>query len=191
MNRGDRAASRYGLTIRPLAPADRGSHHGSESTPSQRGGVTAAGWKNLPSWYIVSEQDNAIPPDAERFMAKRVEAVTESVNGGAFVGLHASPEPGELAPVGRHAQVRHALAVHVDAMPLDPVHAATNCRPTTPHATPALGWKKACRLIRTVCFVMLATRPSAPPMWPTQHRPFVPNPAIASRTASRMAGLPV
>src|SRR5258708_5429494 len=68
----------------PLCRGDRGSHHGSESTPSQRGGVTAAGWKNLPSWYIVSEQDNAIPPDAERFMAKGVEAVTESVNGGAL-----------------------------------------------------------------------------------------------------------
>jgi hypothetical protein len=38
--------------------------------------ATAAGWKNLPSWYMVSEQDNAIPPDAERFMAKRMEAVT-------------------------------------------------------------------------------------------------------------------
>jgi pimeloyl-ACP methyl ester carboxylesterase len=50
--------------------------------------ATAAGWKNLPSWYLVSEQDNAIPPDAERFMAKRMEAVTESVNGShaAFIG---------------------------------------------------------------------------------------------------------
>ena len=60
--------------------------------PPQRGGVTesatAAGWKNLPSWYMVSEQDNAIPPDAERFMAKRMEAVTESVSGShaAFIG---------------------------------------------------------------------------------------------------------
>ena len=30
---------------------------------------------------MVSEQDNAIPPDTERFMAKRMEVVTESVNG--------------------------------------------------------------------------------------------------------------
>jgi pimeloyl-ACP methyl ester carboxylesterase len=43
--------------------------------------ATAAGWKNRPSWFMVSEQDNAIPPDAERFMAKRMNAVTESVNG--------------------------------------------------------------------------------------------------------------
>ena len=43
--------------------------------------ATAPDWKNLPTWYMVSEQDNAIPPDAERFMAKRMGAVTESVNG--------------------------------------------------------------------------------------------------------------
>jgi len=43
--------------------------------------ATSAGWKNLPTWYMVSEQDNAIPPDAERFMAKRMDAVTESVDG--------------------------------------------------------------------------------------------------------------
>jgi len=43
--------------------------------------ATAAGWRELPSWYMISEQDNAIPPDAERFMAKRMNAVTKSVNG--------------------------------------------------------------------------------------------------------------
>jgi pimeloyl-ACP methyl ester carboxylesterase len=43
--------------------------------------ATAAGWKNLPTWYMVSEEDNAIPPDAERFMARRMNAVSESVNG--------------------------------------------------------------------------------------------------------------
>ena len=43
--------------------------------------ATAAGWRDLPSWYMVSEYDNAIPPDAERFMAERAGAVTESVDG--------------------------------------------------------------------------------------------------------------
>ena len=43
--------------------------------------ATVAGWKTLPTWYMVSEQDNAIPPDAERFMAKRMNAVTESISG--------------------------------------------------------------------------------------------------------------
>jgi pimeloyl-ACP methyl ester carboxylesterase len=49
--------------------------------------AVAAGWKNLPCWYMVSEHDNAISPDCERFMAKRMDAATESVDGShtAFV----------------------------------------------------------------------------------------------------------
>jgi pimeloyl-ACP methyl ester carboxylesterase len=43
--------------------------------------ASAAGWKNKPSWYLVSEHDNAIPPDTERFMAKRMGATTEEING--------------------------------------------------------------------------------------------------------------
>jgi pimeloyl-ACP methyl ester carboxylesterase len=43
--------------------------------------ATAAGWKDRPSWCLVSEQDNAISPDAERFMAERMKAVTDSVSG--------------------------------------------------------------------------------------------------------------
>jgi pimeloyl-ACP methyl ester carboxylesterase len=43
--------------------------------------ATVAGWKSLPSWYLVSNQDNAIHPDAERFMARRANATTESIDG--------------------------------------------------------------------------------------------------------------
>jgi len=43
--------------------------------------VTKAGWKTLPTWYMVSEHDNAIAPDCERFMAQRMGASTESVDG--------------------------------------------------------------------------------------------------------------
>ncbi len=42
---------------------------------------TAAGWKTRPSWYLVSEQDCAISPEAERFMAQRMGATTESIKG--------------------------------------------------------------------------------------------------------------
>src|SRR5271155_3913853 len=43
--------------------------------------ATAAGWKTKPCWFLVSEHDNAIPPDAERFMAQRMGAVTEPISG--------------------------------------------------------------------------------------------------------------
>ncbi len=36
--------------------------------------VTDAGWKNLPSWYQVSENDRMIPPPAQHFMAQRIKA---------------------------------------------------------------------------------------------------------------------
>jgi pimeloyl-ACP methyl ester carboxylesterase len=38
--------------------------------------IKAAAWKSIPSWYVVSTQDNAINPDLERFMAKRMNAKT-------------------------------------------------------------------------------------------------------------------
>ena len=43
--------------------------------------ATAAGWKTKRSWYLVSENDNAITPDAERFMAERMGATTKSLAG--------------------------------------------------------------------------------------------------------------
>jgi pimeloyl-ACP methyl ester carboxylesterase len=54
-------------------------------------GATVVGWKDLPCWYLVSEHDNAIPPDCERFMAQRMDAVTESVDG-SHVAFIAKPE---------------------------------------------------------------------------------------------------
>jgi pimeloyl-ACP methyl ester carboxylesterase len=53
--------------------------------------ATLAGWKTLPTWYMVSERDNAIPPDCERFMAQRMGASTESVDG-SHTAFIAHPE---------------------------------------------------------------------------------------------------
>ena len=54
--------------------------------------ATVAGWKNVPSWYMVSEQDQAIPPDCERFMAKRMNAVVETVADGSHAAFIARPD---------------------------------------------------------------------------------------------------
>jgi pimeloyl-ACP methyl ester carboxylesterase len=78
--------------------------------------ATAAGWRDRPSWFLVCEDDQAISPDAERFMAERMKAVTESVSGShaAFIA-----QPVRVAgfimkalascPAGRSASV---AAVH-------------------------------------------------------------------------------
>ena len=36
-------------------------------------------WKSLPTWYLVSQNDEAIPPDAERMFASRMGATTVEV----------------------------------------------------------------------------------------------------------------
>jgi pimeloyl-ACP methyl ester carboxylesterase len=54
--------------------------------------ATVAGWKSLPTWYMVSGQDNAIPPDCERFMAKRMNATVESVDQGSHAAFIAHPD---------------------------------------------------------------------------------------------------
>jgi len=37
-------------------------------------------WKTLPSWYLVTEKDQMIAPDAQRFMAQRMKATISSVS---------------------------------------------------------------------------------------------------------------
>ena len=58
--------------------------------------VRAAAWKNIPSWYVVSTQDNAINPDLERFMAKRMGAKTKEIKA-SHVGFISNPA--EIAKV--------------------------------------------------------------------------------------------
>jgi len=57
------------VTQRPLAGAALGE------------AATAAGWKAIPSWYLISEQDNGIAPETQRFMAERMTATTETIRG--------------------------------------------------------------------------------------------------------------
>jgi len=48
------------------------------ATLSEPSGVPA--WKTIPSWYLMANQDHAIPPAAERFMAARMHAQTVQIN---------------------------------------------------------------------------------------------------------------
>ena len=46
-----------------------------------------AGWKTIPSWYIVAKNDKSINPDAERFYAKRAKAKTTEIESSHVVFL--------------------------------------------------------------------------------------------------------
>jgi pimeloyl-ACP methyl ester carboxylesterase len=43
--------------------------------------ITHPAWKAKPSWYLVSSNDQIIPPDVERMYAKRMKATTQEVAG--------------------------------------------------------------------------------------------------------------
>lgn len=45
------------------------------------GAVTEPAWKSKPSWYLVSTEDQMIPPPAQRMMAKRAGATTIEASG--------------------------------------------------------------------------------------------------------------
>ena len=61
----------------------------STSTLGDVMGVPA--WKSLPSWYMVAANDQAIPPDAERLFAKRMDATTVEV-ASSHVAMVSHPE---------------------------------------------------------------------------------------------------
>ena len=44
-----------------------------------RRAVGPAGWRSIPSWYLVGTQDRAIPPAGQRFLAERGNAQIEEV----------------------------------------------------------------------------------------------------------------
>jgi pimeloyl-ACP methyl ester carboxylesterase len=43
--------------------------------------ITEPAWKTKPSWYLVATDDKMIPPDAQRFMAKRAGSTVVEVAG--------------------------------------------------------------------------------------------------------------
>lgn len=45
------------------------------------GAVTVPAWRSKPSWYLVSTEDKMIPPDAQRFMAKRAGSTVIEASG--------------------------------------------------------------------------------------------------------------
>jgi len=68
--------------------------------------VSKVAWKTKPSWYIVSRLDGAIPPDLERFFAKRMKATTTELNA-SHVPLLSEPEDVALVIMDAAAKAPH------------------------------------------------------------------------------------
>lgn len=84
----------------PDLPADEADFMAHSQTPPGIAAfatpLTKAAWKTKPSWYIVSTEDRMIPPDAERFMAKRAKAKVTEIKS-SHVSFMSHPE--EVAAV--------------------------------------------------------------------------------------------
>ncbi|MEV7186350.1 alpha/beta hydrolase [Kitasatospora sp. NPDC093102] len=88
--------------------------------------ATAAAWRDIPSWAVVSRQDRAIDPDLERFGAERAKSRTVEVDS-SHVSMISHPDvvfrqireaagavgdgtaPAELAATGSHGQAVAAV----------------------------------------------------------------------------------
>jgi pimeloyl-ACP methyl ester carboxylesterase len=53
-------------------------------------------WKSLPSWYLVAQNDEAIPADAERLFASRMGATTVEIPSGHVAMVSHPDEVAEL-----------------------------------------------------------------------------------------------
>jgi pimeloyl-ACP methyl ester carboxylesterase len=66
-------------------------------------------WKSLPSWYLVSQNDEAIPPDAERQFAQRMGATTVEIPASHVAMVS---HPAEVADLIEKAAASVAVAAH-------------------------------------------------------------------------------
>ncbi len=48
-------------------------------------------WRAFPSWYLVPKNDQVIPPDLERFFAKRMQATTVEIDS-SLVAMVSHPD---------------------------------------------------------------------------------------------------
>jgi pimeloyl-ACP methyl ester carboxylesterase len=72
--------------------------------------MSVPAWKSLPSWYVVAQDDQALPADAERMFAKRMGATTIEVPAGHLAMVS---HPGEVVNLTEAAA---ASALAVDAV---------------------------------------------------------------------------
>jgi pimeloyl-ACP methyl ester carboxylesterase len=65
--------------------------------------MTVPAWKSLPSWYLVAQDDQALPADAERMFANRMGATTIEVASGHLAMVSHPAEVAELAQTAAEA----------------------------------------------------------------------------------------
>ncbi len=65
--------------------------------------MTVPAWSFLPSWYLVSQDDQALPPDVQRMFASRMNATTIEVPSGHLAMVSHPTEVGRLTETAAEA----------------------------------------------------------------------------------------
>jgi len=73
--------------------------------------MTVPAWKRVPSWYLVSQDDQALPPDAQRMFANRMNATTIEVPSGHLAMVSHPAEVAKLTETAAEAALT-ATAAH-------------------------------------------------------------------------------
>jgi hypothetical protein len=79
------------------------------------GAVSNASWKNKPTWYLVATDDKMIPPDAQRFMAKRAGATVAEAKGSHAIYVSKPQAVADLIAQAAMEQCRRHLCVQRSA----------------------------------------------------------------------------
>jgi pimeloyl-ACP methyl ester carboxylesterase len=74
-------ADSFAADVEPVLAAFMGDSQVPWGLDALNGVASNAAWKSKPRWYLVATEDKMIPPDAQRFMAKRAEAEVIEVKG--------------------------------------------------------------------------------------------------------------
>lgn len=74
-------ADSFAADVEPGLAAFMGASQVPWGLDALNGAVSQAAWKSKPSWYLVASDDKMIPPDAQRFMAKRAGATVAEAKG--------------------------------------------------------------------------------------------------------------
>ena len=88
----DKFHEAFAADVRPVLAAFMADSQVPWGVDALSGAITEPAWKSKPSWYLVTTQDRMIPPDAQRFMARRANAVVVETPASHAVYI-SQPEP--------------------------------------------------------------------------------------------------
>ncbi|WP_433554616.1 alpha/beta hydrolase [Micromonospora zamorensis] len=101
---GRRRGSKGDRRLHPRRPGRRGTDPCRDDRRRRRppagpavargSGMTRAAWKTIPSWTLITTQDMGVPPDLQRFLAKRAGSTTVEIEASHAVAVS---QPGPVA----------------------------------------------------------------------------------------------